>query len=136
MNMNNVQSVSLKRRLQLVLLLMIVWEALSLLAEISFGGPLFKISGDQVGGILAARGGFGGVNIVPMVLYIYAFARGPLRYRGVLWLGALQHAAAALLCVFHVARDNIGFGDVIVTFAVSVAFVVLLLVNMPRGQVT
>ncbi len=136
MDTSRVQTVNLKRRLQLVLLMMIVWEGLSLLAELSFGGPLFKISGGDLGGILAAHGGFGGASIVPMVLYIYAFARGPLRYRGVLWLGALEYAVAAFLCVFHVVRHNISFGDVIVTFVVSTAFVVLLLINMPRGQTT
>ena len=41
-------NISAQRRLQLVLLLMIAWEVLLLVSELSFGSSLFDIDGDQV----------------------------------------------------------------------------------------
>ncbi len=115
---------------------MVVWDALALIAELSFGSPLFKVSGDQIGGVLAAHGSFGGAMVVPLALYVYTFVRGPLRYRGVLWLGALEQSAAALFAVYHAAAGDVKVEGIIVPLVVSGALLVLLLVNMPRGATT
>ncbi len=122
------------RRLQLILLAMIVWDLLALVSELSFGGPLFKIDGDKIGGVLAARGSFSGAAVVPIVLYVYAMVRGPLRHRGVLWAGVVEQAAGALAAVFHVAAGDIAVTGSILPLIVSVLFLVLLLLSMPRGQ--
>jgi hypothetical protein len=125
---------SIVRRLQLILLLMIVWEALAILAELSFGGPLFELSGDKLSGLMAGRGAFGGAAVLPLVIYVYAL-RQPLRYRGLLWLGVLENGVAVLFSVFHLAVGDIEFQGVALPLAVSAVFVVLLLLNMPRGKV-
>lgn len=122
-------------RLQLILVLMIGWDALGLIAEVAFGGGLFKIKGAEIGGILSARGAFNGALVVPLALYIYAL-RNPLRYRGLLWVGVLEHGVAALAAVYHLARDDISTVGAILSLIVALAIVVLLLLNMPRGQTT
>ena len=113
---------------------MIIWEVLLLLAAISFGGPLFQISDDKISGVLGARGAFGGAAVLPLVIYVYAL-RQPLRYRGLLWLGVLENAVAALFSVFHLAAGDVEAQAFIVPLIASLIFVVLLLVNMPRGKV-
>lgn len=123
------------RRLQLLLLVLIFWDALALAAEVSFGGPLFKISGDKIGGVLAGRGSFGGAALVFLLAYVYGLVRNPLRHRGVLWLGVLEQAGAALFSAFHVLVGDMGVEAGIVPIVVSGALFVLLLLNMPR-QVT
>jgi hypothetical protein len=122
------------RRLQLVLLVMVLWEILNLAAELSFGGPLFKISGDKLSGLLAARGSLNGAAVVMLVLYTYAFLRGPLKHRGVLLVGVIEQIAAALFAVFHVAAGHVKAGSMIVPVAVSLTLLVLILVNLPREE--
>jgi|SRR3990172_2111715 len=124
------------RRLQLLLLLLILWDALALVAELSFGGPLFETSGDDIGGVLAGRGSFGGAAAVLLLAYVYALARGPLRHRGVLWLGVLEQAATGLFSAFHVAVGDMDVEAAIVPIVVSGALFVLLLLNMPRQTVS
>src|SRR3989304_227157 len=51
--MSAVDAGSQNRRLQFLLLLLIVWDALALAAELSFGGPLFEPSDGAIGGLLA-----------------------------------------------------------------------------------
>jgi hypothetical protein len=127
-------SISSGRGLHLVLLLLILWDVLALLAELTFGGPFFKISDDQVGGVLAARGSLGGAAVVPIGLYIYAMARGPTRHRNILWVAALEQGAGALFAVYHVAVSDIEVEGVILPLAVCATLLVLVLVNMPRSQ--
>ena len=57
MNVQTRHSPAASRRLQLVLLLMMAWEALLLAAELSFGSALFEIDGDQIGGVLIVASG-------------------------------------------------------------------------------
>jgi len=123
-------------RLQLVLLLLIAWDLVGLLAELSFGSPLFKVSGDRVTGILAARGSFGGALVVPLTLYIYALIRGPMRYRGLVWIGVLEQAMVVVFAVYHTVADDIKVAGAVAPIIVSGALVVLLLLNMPRGAET
>ena len=123
-------------RLQLVLLLLIAWDLVGLLAELSFGSPLFKVSGDRVTGILAARGSFGGALVVPLTLYIYALIRGPMRYRGLVWIGVLEQAMVVVFAVYHTVADDIKVAGAVAPIIVSGALVVLLLLNMPRGTET
>jgi hypothetical protein len=129
------RSVSSGRRLQLVLLLLIAWDIIALLAELSFGGPLFKISGDEIGGFLAARGSFSGAALVPIGLYLYALVRGPLRHRNILWVAVLELGAASLFAVYHVALNQVELEGTVVPLVVSLGLLVFLLVSMPRSQV-
>jgi hypothetical protein len=129
------QSLSVTRRLQLVLLLMIFWEVLNLAAELSFGGPLFKVSGDdQIGGLLGGRGSLSGAALAPMFLYGYAFLRGPLRHRGALLIGAIEQLGAALFGVYHLAAKDVEAGSVVLPVTISLVLLVLLLINLPREE--
>jgi hypothetical protein len=129
------RSLSSGRRLQFVLLLLLLWDTLALVAELSFGGPLLKIADDgDVTGWVAAKGSFGGAMVVPMALYFYALVRGPLRYRNILWVGAIEQGAVALFAVFHVATDVMHVEGIILPLLISSALLVVVLVNMPRSQ--
>jgi hypothetical protein len=122
------------RRLQLLLLVMIAWDALALMAEVSFGSPLLKIDGDKLGGVLAARASMSGASVVTMVMYLFALVRGPVRHRGVLWAGVIELGAGALFAVYHGAIGDIKVEGMIVTLIVSTGLLVLLLLSMPRAQ--
>ena len=122
--------------LKTVLLLLIAWDVIGLLAELSFGGPLFKVHGDKIGGVLAARGSTSGALVVPLTLYVYAFIRGPLRYRGLLWVGVLEQAMVVLFAVYHAAAGHVVAEGALVPIVASSILVILLLVNMPREQET
>jgi hypothetical protein len=126
---------SIVQRLRLILFLMIIWEALAIVSELSFGSFLFEISGDKISGILAGRGSFGGAAVMPMFIYIYAL-RAPLRYRGLLYLAMLENAAAILFCVFHLAVGNLEVQGAFLTMVVSAIFLVAFLLNLPRGKVS
>jgi hypothetical protein len=122
--------------LKSVLLLLIAWDVIGLLAELSFGGPLLKVSGAKIGGVLAARGSTSGALVVPLTLYVYAFIRGPLRYRGLLWIGVLEQSMVVVFAVYHAFASDVKVEGIFVPIIVSATLVVLLLVNMPRGQET
>ena len=122
------------RRLQLLLLLMILWDVLAVLAEISFGGPLMKVSGDHIGGVMAAKTSMSGAALVPVCLYLYALARNPMRHRGVIWAGVVEQGAAAAFAVYHFVASDIKVEGMVLTLVVSVVFLLLLLANMPRSQ--
>jgi hypothetical protein len=118
----------------MVLLLMIAWEVLNLAAELSFGGPLLKVSGDKIGGLLAARGSLSGAALAPMCLYVYAFLKGPLKHRGALLLGAIEQVGAALFAVYHVAASDVKPSGIIFPVTISLMLLVLLLINLPREE--
>ena len=124
-----------ERRLRAMLVLVMAWEVVALIAEVTFGGPLAKVSGDQIGGLLAGRASFGGAPLVLLVLYVYAFAQGPLRHRGILWLAALEQLAIVLFSIFHVTSD-IEVEGMIIPVVVSILLLIVLLTNMPREQTT
>ncbi len=121
------------RRLQLILALLILWESISLVAEMSFGGPLFETAGDDIGGVLGGRGAFAGQHLVFLIVYAYALLRGPLRHAGVLWIGVLEQGAGALFGVYHLAVGDLDVEAAIAPILVAAAFLVLLLLHMPRN---
>ena len=121
------------RRLQLLLMAMILWDLLAIIAALSFGGPLVEIDGDRIGGVLAARLTFSGAVLVPMVMYLYALARNPLRHRGVIWAAVVEQGAGALFAVYHVAAKDINLEGAIASIAVALILLVGLLINMPRA---
>jgi hypothetical protein len=124
------------RKLQFVLLLLIVWEVLALVAEIAAGSPFFKLEADEATGWLAAKGSFSGAAVVPLACYVYALVRGPLRHRSVFWLAAVEQAATALFAVFHVATGILEVEGLIAPLAVSLGLLFVVLVNFPRGPVS
>ena len=124
------------RRLQFVLLLLIIWDVFALLAEITAGGPFFKLEADEASGWLGGRGSFSGAALVPMACYVYALVRGPMKHRAVLWIAVIEQAATALFVVFHFASGLLEVEGLIAPLAVSLALLIAVLVNFPRGPAT
>ena len=122
------------RRLQALLVLMILWDLLTVLAAFSFGSALMKIDGDEIGGLLAAKASFSGAGLVPVAVYFYGIVRGPIRHPGVLWVGVVEQAAAIFASLYHVVANDLKLEGAILTVAVSIALLALLLANMPRGD--
>jgi hypothetical protein len=127
------QTTAQLRRLQILLLVMIVWDLLAIAGELSFGGPLIKLEDGEIDGVLGARASFAGAAVMPIGLYLYALVRGPARHRFVLWCAALEQGAAALFGVYHVAAGDIDLAPALVTLVVSITLLVLVLVNMPNA---
>ena len=128
------RGISLRTRLSVILLLMIAWDAIGIVAEMTFGGPLFKASGDKISGVIGAHGAFGGALAVPLVLYVYALIRGPLRYRGLVWVGVLEQGVAIFFTLYHVGVSQMKVEAMIVPLLVSVVLVILLLSNVPASE--
>ena len=128
------QHSSSSRRIQLVLLLLILWDALAIIAELSFGNSLFEIDGDQMDGVLATKASLSGAALAPLALYLHALVRGPARHWGVLWIGVVEQGATALFSVYHVARDDVSVEAIVIPMAVSLALLVLIFLNLPRSQ--
>ena len=126
---------SIVQRLRLILFLMIIWEALAVIAELSFGGFLFEISGSKISGFLGARGSFAGAALLPMFIYIYAL-RAPLRYRGLLYLAVLENAVAILFVLIHLAVGDLEAQAAFATMLISAVFLLAFLLNLPRGRVS
>jgi O-antigen/teichoic acid export membrane protein len=125
------QSNAQLRRLQLLLLLMILWDLLALAGELSFGGPLVQIDGGDIEGVLGARVSLAGAAVMPIGLYFYALVRGPARQRFVLWCAVLEHGAATLFGVYHLTANHIEAEAAALTLVVSIALLVFVLLNMP-----
>jgi hypothetical protein len=127
-------TLSAQRRLQLVLLLMIAWEALLLVSELSFGSALFDVDGDQISGVLGARGSLSGAAVIPIALYGFAFTRGPLKHPSILLVAALEQVAAIVFGAYHLFVNDIDAGSYVVPLAVSLTFLTLIVINLPRGD--
>jgi hypothetical protein len=123
------------RRLQVLLLLMLLWDLVALFASLSFGSALMKIDGDEIDGVLAAKVSFSGAALVPIAVYFYGIVRNPLRHTGVIWVGMIEQAAAVLFSLYHVAAGNITLEGAVLTVVVSVVLLALLLIVMSRGDV-
>src|ERR1044071_9558958 len=132
MTLQKRSSLSAQRRLQLVLLLMIAWEALLLVSELAFGSALFDVDGDQISGVLGASGSLSGAAVIPIALYGFAFTRGPLKHPSILLLAALEQVAAIVFGAYHLFVNDIDAGSFVVPLAVSLTFLTLIVVNMPR----
>jgi hypothetical protein len=122
------------RRLQILLVLMLLWDLLALLASLSFGGALMKIDGDEIGGLLAAKLSFSGAALVPVCVYFYGLVRNPLRHPGVIWVGMIEQGAAVLFSLYHVVAGDIAVEGAVLTVVVSTALLALLLVTAARGD--
>jgi len=127
------QTTAQLRRLQLLLLVMILWDLLAIAGELSFGGPLIKLNDGEIDGVLGARASFAGAALMPIGLYLYALVRGAARHRFVLWCAALEQGSAALFGVYHVAASDIDLAPALVPLVVSITLLVLVLVNMPSA---
>ena len=118
--------------LRIILLLMAAWDIIGAVVQLMFDTSLFSMRAQPVG-ILAGRG-FSGALFVTAALYLIA-ARNPVRYRNVLWLGVLEQLVAVCVGIFHGARQDLKWGGEIVPVGVAMAFLILLLLNFPRGGV-
>ena len=114
-------------RLQLVLVLLALWDLLAFLLELTNAG-LMKVG--SIDGMLGARALNGSV-VVLAIAYLYA-ARNPIRYRFVLWLATLEQFIALFAGTFHWARGDVGAGQAIIPILVSAGFLVALMTSMPR----
>ena len=114
-------------RLQLILLALAAWDLLAFFLELT-NTRLLTIDG--IHGALGARSVSGTTGVLA-IAYVYA-ARNPMRYRFVLWLASLEQFLALFACTFHWARADIGFAQAIVPIAAAAAFLVLLMINLPR----
>ena len=122
------------RRAQLSLILLILWDLVAILSELSFRSTFFEVDGDKISGLLGARGSFSGASLVPLMIYVYALVRGPLRHTNVFWVAALEMAAACLFAVYHVAADDIEVKAMFVPLIISGALLAFVLMNLPRGE--
>jgi hypothetical protein len=122
------------RRLQTLLLLMLLWDLLTVMAAFSFGSALMKIDGTEIGGLFAAKASFSGAGLVPVAVYLYGIVRNPIRHPGVLWVGVVEQAAVILAATYHVAASDITTLGAVIPIAVSVVFLVLLLANQPPSE--
>lgn len=122
------------RRLQTLLLLMLLWDLLAVFAALSFGSGLMQIDGEEIGGILGAKTSLSGAGLVPVAVYFYGIVRNPIRHPGVVWVGVIEQAAAILVSLYHVVGEDLKLEGAILTVVVSVIFLALLLVNIPRGD--
>ena len=122
------------RALQVLLVLMLLWNLLAVLAALSFGNALMKIDGNEIGGILGAKTSLSGAGLVPATVYFYGLVRNPIRNPGVIWVGMVEQGAAILVSIYHVVSDHLQPEGAILTVVVSVVFLALLIVNLPRGD--
>ncbi len=127
-------AIASQARIRLVLLALAAWDALGFLVELSFDTPAFRIKGGDVEGFMAARA-FSGSLIVLAAAYLYA-ARNPARHRFVLWLAVLEQLAALVTGIAHWARGDLSAGESIVPLLIAALFLVLILLNYPRGRET
>ena len=118
---------SSQARLQLVLVALAAWNLIGFLLQLT-NARLIEIDG--IDGLLGARA-VGGAAAVLAIAYIYA-ARNPVRYRFVLWLASLEQFVALFATTFHWARGDLTFGESVIPMIVSVVFLILLMINLPR----
>jgi len=114
-------------RLQLLLILLAAYNFLTFLLELT-NTRLLEIG--AIDGVLGARSVSGSIAVLA-IAYLYA-ARNPVRYRFIVWLALIEQFLAMFTATFHWARDDVGFGEAIVPIGISVAFLLLLMANLPR----
>ena len=121
------------RRLQTLLVLMLIWDLITVLAAFSFGSVLMKIDGTEIGGFMGAKASFSGAGLIPVAVYFYGLVRNPIRHPGVLWVGVVEQSAAIIASLYYVASNDLKVEGAVLTIVVSVFFLALLIVNMPHG---
>jgi hypothetical protein len=114
-------------RLQLILLVLAAWDLLAFGLELT---NTRLLSVGDIDGVLGARS-VSGTLAVLAIAYIYA-ARNPIRHRFVLWLASIEQFVAIFVCGFHLARDDVNFGETALPLAVAAVFLVLIMTNLPR----
>lgn len=114
-------------RLQLLLLIVAAWNALSFLLELA-NTRFVRVDG--IDGILGARA-ISGATLVLAIAYVYA-ARNPVRHRFIIWLALIEQFVALFSYMFHWASGDIGGGEALLPIAIAAVLLVLLLVNLPR----
>ena len=123
-------------RLQILLLLLIAWDGFGLLAEVTFGSALLKISDAKIDGLLGGRGSLSGALLVPLVVYAYALVNGPLKHRSAFWVAVVEQGATALFGVYHIAKGELAVSGAILPLVISLGLLVLILLNLPHEQAT
>jgi hypothetical protein len=124
------------RRLQILLLLMILWNLFAMMVQLSFGGALMQIEGERIAGFLGAKSAFSGAVLVPTAVYIYGIVRNPIRHPGVVWVGMIEQGALIFFAAFHVAAGHMEMEAAIAPVLISLLLLFLLIVNLPRGAQT
>jgi len=114
-------------RLQLILILLAAWDLVAFLFELFNAGP---VRVGAIEGVLGARA-VGGATGVLALAYIYA-ARSPMRHRTILWLATIEQFIAIFTAGFHLARDDISRGEMLLPMLAAAAFLVALLTSLPR----
>lgn len=114
-------------RLQLVLVALAAWNLLAFGLELT---NAFLLDVGEVDGLLGARAVSGATGVLA-IGYLYA-ARNPVRYRFLIWLATLEQFVAIFTATFHWARGDLDAGEAIVPIFVAAAFLVLLMINLPR----
>lgn len=122
------------RRLQVLLLVMLLWDLVAVVAAFSFGSALMKIDGDEIGGFLGAKTSLSGAALVPVAVYFYGLVRGPIRHPGVMWVGMVEQAAVILFGLYHVAAGDLALEGAVLPIVVSIVLLVLLLANLVRSD--
>jgi hypothetical protein len=122
------------RRLQVLLVLMLLWDLLALFAALSFGSALMKIDGDEISGFLGAKVSLSGAALVPVAIYFYGLVRSPVRHPGVIWVGVIEQAAVVLFGLYHLGTGDLAVQGAVLPIVVSLVLLVLLLANMVRGD--
>ncbi|MGD0765856.1 MAG: hypothetical protein ABR978_06070 [Dehalococcoidia bacterium] len=110
---------------------MVAWDIIGAVLQLMFDTSLFSMHA-QPSGILAGRG-YSGALFVTAALYVIA-VRNPVRYRFILWLAVLEQFVAVGTGVFHAARQDLTWGGEILPVGVATVFLILLLLNFPRGE--
>lgn len=122
-----------ERRLQLVLVLLALWDILGGLVPFVSSDAVFQVE-QGVDGLLAARP-FSGALFATALVYLYG-ARRPRRHPPILWLAVFEQLVAIVSTFYQWGADNIDFEGVVLPVVVAVLFLLAVLVQYPRGWET
>lgn len=118
------------RRLQLLLVLLALWDLLGGVVPFLSNGVVFEVK-QEMDGILAARP-FSGALFATALVYLYA-ARDPQRHRPVLWLAAFEQVVAIISAFYQWGADRIGIEGVVLPVVAAVTLLLAVMALYPRG---